>query len=86
LEDAVNAAIRPEGFGCTFGGATGRRYSYVFLAVTRRKEAFDRIRAVLQKGNLTRRSWILFFDSELAWEWIGIHSDSPAPPLPRFGE
>lgn len=86
VEDALNGAIRPEGFGCTFGGATGHRYSYLFLAVTRRKEAFDRVRSILQKGRIPKRSWILFFDSELAWEWIGIYPDSPPPPLPDFEE
>jgi hypothetical protein len=34
----------------------------------------------LRAGNFNRRTWLLFFDSPLAEEWIGVFDDSAAPP------
>jgi hypothetical protein len=81
IEDAIDAALVREGVGCHIGGGTGRRYSYVDLALTDVDRGVDVVRRVLSDGNVPRRSWILFFDEEWSREWVGIYDDSPVPPL-----
>jgi hypothetical protein len=83
IEDALDQVLVPAGLGCVMGGGTGTRYSYVDLALLNLDEAVRAIRSVLQEGRLSRNAWIQFFDSNLGAEWIGVHDDSPAPPI-RF--
>ena len=83
LEEALNETLRSRRLGCVIGGGSGRRYSYVDLAVTDVLAAAEAIRSVLGQLKLpTRRAWIQFFDDSLAAEWIGMWPDSPAPPMP----
>ncbi|MDH3399292.1 MAG: hypothetical protein OEM81_15910, partial [Acidimicrobiia bacterium] len=86
IEDALEDALRPGGLGCFFSGGTGYRYSYVDLALTDLQSAIPVVREVLQAGRLTKRSWLLFYDTEWANEWVGIWPDSPPPLLPSEGE
>ena len=81
IEDAVDAVLTPAGVGCEIGGGTGLRYSYVDLALTDVDRALELLLPVMREGNLPRRSWVLFFDSDLRWEWVGVWPDSPPPPL-----
>ncbi len=80
VEDALNSVLVPEKVGCVFGGGTGRRYSYVDLALTDVTRALPLIRGVLLEGGVPRRTWIQFFDDAHSREWIAIHNDAPAPP------
>jgi hypothetical protein len=79
IEDALNAALIPEGAGCSIGGGTGLRYSYVELALMDPVNSLGTIRRVLQGGKAPRRSWVLFHDCEWAEEWVGIWPQTPAP-------
>jgi hypothetical protein len=45
------------------------------------EQAVKAIRDLLQQGNLSRRSWLLFHDTDWRYEWIGIWDDSPRPFL-----
>lgn len=85
IEDALDAALRPRGLGCVVGGGTGLRYSYIDLALTDLGPAVGVVREVLRAGRLTRRSWLLFYDSEWAHEWVGVWEDSPPPPRGELG-
>lgn len=80
IEDALNEALVPGKVGITLGGGTGRRYSYIELALRDLDRGIERVRKLLSEGGLTERSWILFHDVELSGEWIGIYPHSPAPP------
>jgi hypothetical protein len=80
IEDALDEALIPRALGRQIGGGMGLRYAYVDLALTDVPAAIAAIRDRLQAGNLPRRSWILFFDSDLADEWVGIYDDTPEPP------
>ena len=80
IETALGDALEPANLGCTLGGGTGRRYSYVDMAVTDLNAAIPLIRETLRAGKLTKRSWLLFQDADLQSEWIGIWDDSPMPP------
>ncbi len=83
IEDAVDAVLCPARLGCHVGGGTGKRYSYVDLALTDVDAGIQAIRRRLREGNIPRRSWIQFFDAELEAEWVGIYDDSQPPPLPE---
>lgn len=83
IEDALEEALRGADVGCFIGGGTGLVYSYVDLSVADLNKAVPIIRRVLQKGKVNKRSWILFYDTDLEWEWIGIWDDSPPPPRDR---
>lgn len=54
-------------------------YCYINLALTNVPNAIPLIREVLHAGNVSARSWILFFDRDLQAEWIGIYPQSPPP-------
>jgi len=86
IEDAIDEILKPNMLGCAIGGGTGLRYSYIDIALVDLKKGIEAVRRRLQKGIVPKRSWIQFFDSSLAAEWVGIYDDSPAPPLPCFDE
>ena len=80
IEEALDEVLVPEGLGAVIGGGTGNRYSYIDLALVDVKNGIEAIKARLREGNVPKRSWILFFDSDLRDEWIGIWNDTPPPP------
>jgi hypothetical protein len=84
IEDAIDSALCEAKVGCFVGGGTGLRYSYVDLALTDVDRGIAIVKQVLRDGNIPKRSWIQFFDSDLQAEWIGIRDDSPAPPMEDF--
>ncbi len=81
IEEAINAALTPEGLGVSIGGGTGLRYSYIDLALADLHRSVQTVRSRLQQGRLPRRTWILFFDADLCGEWVGLYDDTPAPPM-----
>lgn len=80
IEDALDEVLVSRGLGCQVGGGMGLRYAYIDLALIDVTPAIAAIRERLQAAGLPKRSWILFFDSDLASEWVGIYDDSPEPP------
>jgi hypothetical protein len=82
IEDAVDAVLRPAEAGGTIGGGTGTRYLYVDLALTEVDAAIPLLRRVLRAADFPKRTWLLFFDGELAGEWVGMWDDTPPPPTP----
>jgi hypothetical protein len=81
IQDALDEVLKPEKLGCCIGGGTGRRYSYVDLALVDVDRGIHAIRRRLQAGNVPKRTWIQFFDADLAAEWVGIFDESPPPPM-----
>ena len=84
IEDALDTALRQHEFGCFVGGGTGLKYSYVDLALVDVDRGVEIVRQVLSEGNIPKRSWILFYDTDLQARWIGIWEDGPPPPMPDF--
>jgi hypothetical protein len=83
LESLIDRALREARVGCTIGGGIGLRYSYIDLALTDVRAASKVLRGCVQPLRVSfRRAWLLFFDSTLAAEWIGMWPDSPPPPMP----
>jgi hypothetical protein len=86
FEDALNPLLLKSGVGGCIGGGSGLRYSYIDLALTDVNRAVPIIRQCLAQGGAPLRSWLLFFDDELAREWVGVYPETPEPPLPPEDE
>jgi len=80
IEDAIAATLGPRQLGVQVGGGTGLRYSYVDLALTDVMPAMEALRPVLRAGKLPQRTWLQFFDADLADEWLPLWDDAPPPP------
>jgi hypothetical protein len=80
-DTVLNDALASASVGAVIGGGMGLRYRYFDLALVDVARGCDIVRDILRKRNAPTRSWILFFDSELQNEWIGIWDDTPAPPI-----
>lgn len=80
FEDALNPELLAAGVGCCSGSGTGLRYSYIDLALTDIAKAVPVIRRVLAERRAPLRSWLLFLDSDLEAEWVGVYADTPPPP------
>jgi hypothetical protein len=81
IEEALNEVLIPQKLGCHIGSGTGLRHSYIDLALTNVDQAIAAIKQRLREGNVPKRSWIQFFDTDLAAEWVGIYEDTPPPPM-----
>jgi len=80
IEDRVDAVLRAAGTGCVIGSGTGSRYIYIDLAVTDLRHALAGLAPALRPLGLPERTWLLFYDTEMADEYIGVSSSSGAPP------
>ena len=79
-QDALEERLGKLGIGKVYGGGTGLQYAYVELILTDVERAAKEIRSLLQELNVSRRSWLLFHDTSLYYEWIGIWDDTREPP------
>jgi hypothetical protein len=80
VEKAVNEALVAAGLGVVVGTGTGKKYSYLDLALTDLKQAIPVIIEQMRSAQVATRSWLLFHDAHLADEWVAIHEDTPPPP------
>lgn len=80
VEAEVGAALVEHKLGCVVGAGTGKRYSYLDLALTDVPGSLTVIRGLMQKHAVSNRSWLLFHDAWLADEWVGVYDDTPPPP------
>ncbi|MBO0699109.1 MAG: hypothetical protein J2P46_12000 [Zavarzinella sp.] len=80
IEHALDEALAKDGLGVHIGGGTGLMYSYIDLALTDLDRGVERVRDTLRKVRVPERSWVLFFDADLAAEWVGVYPQTPAPP------
>ena len=85
FESLVEKALRQNSLGTIFAGGTGLRYMYTHLVLTDVERAVAELRKALEGTQLPARSWLLFPDYDLIHEWLGLHAESPAPPLPLSG-
>jgi hypothetical protein len=82
IEEAIDAQLREDGIGAVVGTATGRRYLYLDLAVLDVVKTLEAARRrLLALELLPVRSWLMFYDADLAGEYIGLRSATPRPPL-----
>lgn len=79
LANKLDAALLGAKLGCTIGGASGLRYSYIDLAVSDLEKAIPQIKQICADLGVADRSWLLFFDEELHREWVGMSAKTPSP-------
>ena len=84
IEEALDEALAEAGVGCVIGAGTGRRYSYVDLALFDPERGSDIVRKVLREGRVPKRAWICRFG--LSDEQpVGVWNDSPPAPGQKQG-
>ena len=54
-------------------------YLFVDLALEKIEESIAVLRSVAQREKLSESSWLLFFDTELEQEWVGLFPETGAP-------
>jgi hypothetical protein len=80
LERELDRALIEAECGRVIGRGIGLAYAYLELALTDVRRSAEIVRAVGADRGLGPKSWLLFCDSHLADEWIGVHPDAPEPP------
>jgi len=80
VEAELGAALIEHQLGCVVGAGTGKRYSYLDLALTDVSRSIPVIRGWMQRAIVSQRSWLMFHDAWLADEWVGIWPETPPPP------
>ena len=80
VETAINDALIGEQHGVVVGTGTGKKYSYLDLALTDVARAIPVIRKQMRAAKVANRSWLLFHDAHLSHEWVGIYDDTAPPP------
>jgi hypothetical protein len=78
FEQLIEQTLRRE-HGAVVGVGLGVRYGYIDLALTDPDCARHRLLPELCALGISRRSWLLFCDSELRAEYLPLYADSPAP-------
>jgi hypothetical protein len=78
IEAELVRALRAE-HGAIVGAGLGIRYGYLDLALSDSSCVDQGILPALRAADLPRQAWLLFCDTELAREWIGVHPDTPEP-------
>lgn len=54
-------------------------YLYVDLALEKIEESIVVLRSIAEREKLSESSWLLFFDTELEQEWVGLFPETGAP-------
>ncbi|MEI9938141.1 MAG: hypothetical protein WDO69_13055 [Pseudomonadota bacterium] len=78
FEEMIQRALR-EDDGRVVGFGMGLRYGYVDLALIDPDCFRQRLAPELRALSISKRSWLLFCDSELESEYLPVYSDSPVP-------
>jgi len=78
FEDSLQR-ILTECDGRVIGLGLGVRYGYIDLFLANPDGVEQRLLPELRTLEISKRSWILFCDSELESEYLAVYSDSPAP-------
>jgi hypothetical protein len=81
IEEALDEILSEAKIGCVIGAGTGRRYSYIDVALTDFDTGRELICQALREVKLTKRSWIIPFDPRVQPNWVCVWEDGPPPPM-----
>jgi hypothetical protein len=80
LEDAIDAALVTERAGRVVGSGLGVMYAYVDFALSDPERAVRAVRSVARRVGLPDQAWLLFCDTALEGEWVGLRPGAMQPP------
>lgn len=80
LEQGLDRALVEAECGRVIGRGIGLVYAYLELALVDVQRSAEILREHGARAGLGPKSWLLFCDSRLAEEWIGVHPEAPEPP------
>lgn len=73
IKKALDLQLKKEQLGCVVGSAIGLKYLYIDLAVINKQIVIQEIKKILKSCNVSKKSWVLFYDGELAYEQVDIN-------------
>jgi hypothetical protein len=79
LFEALLKRSLPATHGGVVGVGLGLRYGYIDVALIDPDCIGERLLPALREAEISKRSWLLFCDSELEHEYVSVYTDSPAP-------
>ena len=82
MENRLERELVKAQVGAVIGSGDGLRYAYIDLALLDLPRAFETMGEILRIVEIPDRSWLLFFDTELADEYVGLRPATPPPPMP----
>jgi hypothetical protein len=80
LEERLAEALGRRGLGAVVGNGLGLRYVYLDLALSPGRAGVELTCEVARSLDVPERSWLLFFDSAWAREWVGVWPQTVVPP------
>ena len=80
LEDRLAERLAEQSLGAVVGNGLGLRYLYVDVALAPGRKSVDLVCEIARAASVAKRSWLLFFDTDLADEWVGVWPETPPPP------
>lgn len=84
LIDELNMGLRKNKIGMVTGAGTGLKYAYIDFVISNIYRGGRIIQSKLRKFKITKNAWIMFLDSSMEANWIGVYEDSPPPLMPDF--
>ncbi|HEV8246787.1 MAG TPA: hypothetical protein VGP93_13510 [Polyangiaceae bacterium] len=79
IEQRLNQALLDARAGRVIGRGIGLAYAYLDLAISDVRASIA-IAKELADEHLPEQSWLLFCDSELGDEWVGLKANTQSPP------
>lgn len=77
LEERLDRALAPGGFGCVVGAGLGSRHAHLLLALPALDAGLDALARALRRLGADRDARLWPCDSRLAYEWVGVWEEPP---------
>jgi hypothetical protein len=79
FEELIKRSLPEPHGGLVVGLGLGLRYSYIDVALLDPDSVVERVLPALRAAKISKRTWLLFCDSELEHEFVSVYEDSPPP-------
>jgi hypothetical protein len=79
--EKLDVSLRENNLGCVVGYGSGREKFFFDLALLNINKTIPMLRKLAAEFELPEESWLLFYDSNLRDEWVGLYKTTKAPPV-----